>query len=89
MKCRVGCGACCISPSISSPIPGMPNGKPAGVRCVQLTDDNRCRLYGHPDRPAVCVRLRADEEMCGETREYALAWLAELERATSPIGGTS
>jgi len=84
MECRVGCGACCIAPSISSPIPGMPDGKPAGVRCVQPTDDNRCRLYGHPDRPAVCVRLRADEEMCGETREYALAWLAELERATSP-----
>ncbi|HNV09555.1 MAG TPA: YkgJ family cysteine cluster protein, partial [Dokdonella sp.] len=29
MSCRSGCGACCIAPSISSPIPGMPNGKPA------------------------------------------------------------
>ncbi|MCC6439509.1 MAG: YkgJ family cysteine cluster protein, partial [Rhodanobacteraceae bacterium] len=26
MSCRSGCGACCIAPSISSPIPGMPNG---------------------------------------------------------------
>lgn len=84
MKCRAGCGACCIALSISSPIPGMPDGKPAGVRCVQLTDDNRCRLYGRPDRPGVCVRLRPKEEMCGQSTEYALAWLANLERATSP-----
>ena len=31
MNCREGCGACCIAPSISSPIPGMPHGKPAGA----------------------------------------------------------
>ena len=36
IACRTGCGACCIAPSISSPIPGMPDGKPAGVPCVQL-----------------------------------------------------
>jgi len=70
--------------SISSPIPGMPAGKPAGVRCVQLTPDNRCRLYGRPERPAVCVRLRADPEMCGETAEEALARLTALELATRP-----
>lgn len=86
MECRVGCGACCIALSISSPIPGMPDGKPAGVRCVQLTNDNHCRLFGHPDRPTVCTRLRPNEEMCGETAEYALTYLTELERATSPIG---
>ena len=85
MKCRAGCGACCIALSISSPIPGMPHGKPAGVRCVQLTPDNRCRLYGHPDRPAVCVRLRPSQEMCGQSAEEAYAWLLELERATRPI----
>jgi len=86
MECRVGCGACCIALSISSPIPGMPHGKPAGVRCIQLTDDNRCRLFGHPDRPAVCTRLRPSREMCGDTTEDALAYLTELERATSPTG---
>ena len=84
MDCRVGCGACCIALSISSPIPGMPNGKPAGVRCVQLTADNRCLLFGLPERPEVCVRLRPNREMCGETAEEALAWLAELERPTAP-----
>lgn len=84
MDCRVGCGACCIALSISSPIPGMPNGKPAGVRCVQLTPDNRCMLFGQPERPEVCVRLRPNVEMCGETTEHALAWLAALELATQP-----
>jgi hypothetical protein len=84
MECRAGCGACCIAPSISSPIPGMPAGKPAGVRCVQLDAGNRCRIYGLPERPAVCSRLRARVEMCGATRQDALAYLAHLERATAP-----
>jgi len=84
MECRVGCGACCIALSISSPIPGMPNGKPAGVRCVQLTADNRCKLYGQPERPEVCNRLRPTEEMCGQTAEEAYARLMELERLTQP-----
>ncbi|MGC9334864.1 MAG: YkgJ family cysteine cluster protein [Anaerolineae bacterium] len=84
MECRVGCAACCVVLSISSPIPGMPHGKPAGVRCVQLTEDNRCRLYGHPDRPAVCVRLRPSPDMCGASTEEAYALLLELERATAP-----
>mgnify|MGYP001557006132 FL=1 len=81
--CRVGCGACCIAPSISSPIPGMPEGKPAGVRCVQLTDDNRCAIFGRPERPSVCSSLRAEPAMCGTDRTHALAWLALLERATA------
>jgi hypothetical protein len=62
----------------------MPHGKPAGIRCVQLTADNRCLLYGQPDRPTVCVRLRPDEEICGDTAEEALARLYELEHATRP-----
>lgn len=84
MQCRAGCGACCIAPSIAGPIPGMPDGKPAGVRCVQLTDDLRCRLFGHPDRPACCDGLRPSAEMCGDDREHALAWLTRLERETRP-----
>ncbi len=62
----------------------MPAGKPAGVRCVQLAPDNRCRLFGRPERPAVCVRLRPSQEMCGGSAAEAYAWLAELERATRP-----
>ena len=84
MDCRAGCGACCIAPSISSPIPGMPHGKPAGIPCVQLTPDYRCALFGKPERPAVCVSLRPMAEMCGTTRDEALSILAVLELATRP-----
>ncbi|MFN2224717.1 MAG: YkgJ family cysteine cluster protein [Anaerolineae bacterium] len=84
MKCRPGCAACCIALSISSPIPGMPGGKPAGVRCVQLTADNLCRLYGQPERPRVCNGLRPSPVMCGQSAEEALAYLTELERLTTP-----
>jgi len=84
MDCRVGCGACCIALSISSPIPGMPEGKPAGVRCVQLTADNRCLLFGLPTRPLVCDRLRPMPEMCRDSADEALAWLTWLEQVTAP-----
>ena len=84
MECRIGCGACCIALSISSSIPGMPNGKPAGVRCVQLSDDNRCLIFGQPERPEVCNRLRPNQEMCGDNMEHALIYLTELERLTAP-----
>lgn len=83
MDCRVGCGACCIAPSISSPIPGMPHGKPAGVRCAQLTDDNRCRIFGQPERPRVCTQLRPSAEMCGATNAEAMTYLITLERSTA------
>ena len=84
MKCRVGCGACCIALSISSSIPGMPDGKPAGVACVQLTKDNKCLLFENPTRPQVCINLRPSEEMCGETFENAISYLNFLEEATKP-----
>lgn len=83
-KCRVGCGACCIAPSISSPIPGMPKGKPAGVRCIQLTEDNKCKLFGKEGRPRVCIGLAPSEEMCGVTNKEAYTYLKDLEEKTSP-----
>jgi Fe-S-cluster containining protein len=85
MHCRPDCAACCISPSISSPIPGMPDGKPAGVRCIQLTDDLRCAIFGGPERPQVCGSLQPQPAMCGESREQAMHWLDALERQTSPV----
>jgi Fe-S-cluster containining protein len=84
MECRPGCGACCIAPSITSPIPGMPQGKPAGVRCVQLDAANRCRIFGRPERPAFCGGLQPSLEMCGTSDVHAIRWLTQLERATSP-----
>jgi uncharacterized protein len=88
MDCRPGCGACCTAPSISSPIPGMPNGKPAGVRCVQLGEGNRCRIFDRPERPAVCSGLKPSDEMCGASREHAMSYLAVLERATMGPAGS-
>lgn len=84
LDCRDRCGACCIAPSITSPIPGMPHGKPAGVACVQLDDHWRCKLFGKPERPAFCVSLRPGNDMCGASRGEAMALLAVLERATAP-----
>lgn len=80
--CRAGCGACCIAPSITSPIPGMPNGKPAGERCAQLDEQNLCRLFGDPRRPAVCGQFDYDAEICGTQRQQALDTLTELETLT-------
>ena len=87
MECRIGCGACCIAPSISSPMPGMPNGKAAGQRCVHLTNDNRCELFGRPERPSVCVRLRPRPEMCGANSAEAMSLLEFLEKQTQPGPG--
>ena len=61
----------------------MPAGKPAGVRCVQLTADNRCAIFGDPRRPAVCASLQPEPTMCGSDRAHALGWLAALEAATA------
>jgi hypothetical protein len=62
----------------------MPEGKAAGVRCAQLTADNRCLLFGRPERPTFCVGLQPSEEMCGDSAEEAYATLAALEALTEP-----
>ncbi|MGO2498341.1 MAG: YkgJ family cysteine cluster protein [Vibrio litoralis] len=82
MECRLGCGACCIAPSISSPIPGMPDGKPAGVRCIQLNEDNLCKLFGKPERPKVCHAFKAEKAICGKTDQEALFIISDLEKIT-------
>lgn len=84
MQCRSSCAACCIAPSITSPLPGMPYGKPAGVSCVQLDEELRCKVFGQPERPEFCAGLQPSAEMCGASRMAALAWLTKLERATCP-----
>lgn len=85
MECRLGCGACCIAPSISSAIPGMPQGKPAGVRCIQLDEQNLCKIFGHPDRPAVCGSLQPSRDMCGHHQQEAMTYLINLEQLTGPV----
>lgn len=82
MECRESCGACCIYPSISSPIPGMPEGKPAMMPCVNLSPDLKCMIFGHPDRPAVCRGFMPEEAVCGQNEEEArknFYWLLGIE----------
>ena len=83
MNCREGCGACCIAPSISTPLPGMPHGKPAGERCLHLSVDYLCGLFGPPERPAVCGAFQADIEVCGRNREEAIKLIGWWERMTA------
>lgn len=66
----------------------MPDGKPAGTRCVQLTDDERCLLFGSPERPAVCISLRPSADMCGSSKLEAMTYLIRLEEMTRPTNPT-
>ncbi len=84
MECRPNCAACCIAPSISSSIPGMPEGKPASIPCIQLTPDLKCRLFGNNSRPTVCLSLRPSLDMCGSSTDEAFAYLEALEELTKP-----
>ncbi|HHW4411913.1 YkgJ family cysteine cluster protein [Citrobacter freundii] len=84
MECRPDCGACCTAPSISSPIPGMPEGKPANTPCVQLDEFLRCKIFGSALRPKVCAGLQPSAEMCGQTMRQAMVYLIELEALTAP-----
>ena len=65
MDCRAGCGACCIALSISSPIPGMPAGKPAGILSLDPVFVRRCMTLGTVFT-AVDARMRiAQDEIFG------------------------
>jgi Fe-S-cluster containining protein len=81
IECRQNCGACCIAPSISSPIPGMPEGKPAGTQCIHMQEDFSCGIYDQ--RPKVCRDFQAEDLVCGNTRLEALSILTRLEQETS------
>lgn len=80
MKCRSDCGACCIALSISSTIPGLPEGKPAGVKCIHLLDDYKCSIYTNQGKPKVCDDFKAGPEFCGSTREEAMNILFSLSK---------
>ena len=60
--------------------------KPAGMRCVQLDEQDRCKLFGRPERPTVCLSLRPEPDMCGTSREQAMRWLGATEALTAPQG---
>jgi hypothetical protein len=57
----------------------MPNGKPAGVRCIHLSEDLKCNIFTSPDRPKVCAGFIPEKLFCGETANEAYSILAKLE----------
>jgi uncharacterized protein len=83
-ECRSLCGACCIEPSINQPFYGMPDGKPAGVKCFHLSEDMACEIFGDPRRPQVCAQFAAEPSICGVNREQARNNLQILEFASRP-----
>ena len=76
------CSACCVAISISSSIPGMPNGKKAGERCIHLKD-SLCSLFGSPTRPLVCSSFQANADICGSNYEESSKKIQWYERQTS------
>ena len=60
----------------------MPKGKPAGVRCVQLDEHYRCKLFGDPQRPSVCQDFSPAADVCGNSRSEAMALITHWEENT-------
>ncbi|WP_425559349.1 Fe-S-cluster oxidoreductase [Kistimonas scapharcae] len=61
----------------------MPKGKPAGVRCIQLDEQNACLLFGKPERPPVCGQFAPEAAVCGKSDGEAMATLIDLEQLTA------
>jgi hypothetical protein len=70
-------------------MPLLPHGKPAAVPCPHLDEALKCRLFGLPERPAVCGSLQPSPEMCGEDRVHALHFLRQMEFDTRPFQGSA
>ncbi len=85
MECRIGCGMCCIAPSIVQPMPGMPEGKSAGQPSVNLDlETYTCRIWGSDNYPLFCHQFQAEEAFCGSNRSEAEQILTWLEEDTRP-----
>jgi len=61
----------------------MPLGKPAGVRCVHLSAEQLCQLFGQPQRPAVCSDFKADIDVCGTDQADAIRLIGWWEQMTA------
>jgi hypothetical protein len=44
----------------------------------------RCILFGDARRPDLCDAFKPEREFCGDNREQALVWLAQLELQSLP-----
>ena len=83
LLCHNNCAACCSVISISSSLPSMPFGKPAGLRCIKLNDENLCTIHEKDNYPLVCKNFKMNYETCGTSAEQAIYNLEILENLTS------
>jgi hypothetical protein len=58
----------------------MPNGKPAGVFCMHLTEELLCAIIDSTDRPNVCKGFNFDPIICGNSKDEAMQIMNELEK---------
>jgi hypothetical protein len=83
MECRPHCGACCIAASLNRPYFGMPNGKPAGQKCIHLDPEQwSCKIWGSENFPSACKNFKAEMDVCGNNRTEALELITWLEEQT-------
>jgi hypothetical protein len=61
----------------------MPHGKPAGERCVHLSVESLCALFGKPERPPVCGQFKAELDVCGVDQADAIRLITWWENATA------
>ncbi len=57
----------------------MPDGKPAGVRCIQLDETNLCMLFERLERPKVCQAFKAERAICGDSSADAIKIIGLIE----------
>jgi len=62
----------------------MPEGKPAGVACVNLDESFNCKIWNSADYPHVCQAFKPAAEHCGEDRHEAITILTWIEQETAP-----
>lgn len=79
MKCRIGCGACCIALSISEGMPNHPNGKKAGEICKNMNEDKTCSIWDTKSYPKTCGKFQAEKSWCGDNFNNAIEILTDLE----------
>ena len=62
----------------------MPQGKPAGLPCVHLTESYTCAIFGDSRRPTVRATFRPEIAFCGVSRDDALQRIQQLDLISHP-----
>ncbi|PHX52479.1 hypothetical protein AO354_34040 [Pseudomonas syringae pv. syringae] len=55
----------------------------AGERCLHLSVEFLCALFGRAERPAVCSQFKAAEDVCGADQADAIRLIGWWEKATA------